>query len=50
MTTDSLEQAIRDLYSNSGPLDRHEVIGLLLEIFARIEALEDTIRALKDKT
>lgn len=41
MNIDCLERSIRDLYCNTGPLDREEVIGVLLGLLARIKALED---------
>ena len=45
MNSDWLESAIRALYGNIGPLDREEVVWLLLGLLARIKAIED-----KDET
>lgn len=38
---DSLEKDIRNLFNNSGPLDRDEVTMLLLQLLDRIQKLED---------
>ncbi len=47
---DPLEQSIRDLWGTIGPLDRGEVTSLLLNLFYRIETLENKLKELNDNT
>jgi hypothetical protein len=37
---DSLEQSIRDLACDSGPLDREQVMCILIGLYERIQKLE----------
>lgn len=39
--SDSLEQDIRRLFSNTGPLDRDEITMMLLDLLKRIQELEN---------
>ena len=47
---DPLEQSIRDLWGSIGPLDRNEITSLLLNLFYRIETLEDKLKERDDNT
>lgn len=44
---DSLEKDIRNLFCNTGALDRDEVVGLLLEMLSRIQRLEEAAHGIK---